>query len=112
MYTTKGPTSQHPLTPIQSSPTTGAQKGSKRDTLKVALISTYKVDMAAALEHLVGSQGIRTSHDDMTPAARASSLLLQIWHEEGSEHVIVRRAMMGHPTKGGILLKVYGSVTV
>lgn len=44
-------------------------KGSKRETLKVALMSTYKVDMAAALEHLVGSQGNRTSYDDMTPGS-------------------------------------------
>ena len=47
-------------------------KGSKPDILKVALMSTYKVDMAAALEHLAGCQGIRTSYDDdMTPVARA-----------------------------------------
>lgn len=34
-------------------------------------MSTYKVDMAAALEHLANSQGISTSYDNLHPAARA-----------------------------------------
>ena len=48
-----------------------ASKGSSPNILKVALMSTYKVDMAAALEHLANSQGISTSYDNLHPAARA-----------------------------------------
>lgn len=46
-------------------------KGTAPDILKVALLSTYKQDMAASLEHLANSQGIKTSYADLTPAARA-----------------------------------------
>ena len=46
-------------------------KASSPDILKVALMSTYKVDMAATLEHLANSQGISTSYDNLHPAARA-----------------------------------------
>lgn len=46
-------------------------KGSKPDILKVALMSTYKVDMVAALEHLAASQGIQTAYEDLNLEARA-----------------------------------------
>ena len=34
-------------------------------------MATYKVYLAAALEHLAKSQGIPTSYDDLNPAAGA-----------------------------------------
>ena len=39
-------------------------KGSSPDILKVALMATYKIDMAAALEHLAKRRGITTSYED------------------------------------------------
>ena len=44
----------------------------KRDPniLKVALMSTYKIDMANALEHIACTKGISTSYMDMSLAAR------------------------------------------
>lgn len=48
-----------------------ASKGSSPDILRVALMSTYKVDMAAALKNLANSQGISTCYDSLHPAARA-----------------------------------------
>ena len=49
-------------------------KGTAPDILKVALLSTYKKDMAASLEHLANCQGIKTSYVNLTPAARAKQL--------------------------------------
>ena len=46
-------------------------KGEKPDTLKIAMLSTYKLGMASALEHLANSTGIKTSYVDLTPDARA-----------------------------------------
>ena len=46
-------------------------KGDKPDTLKIAMLSTYKLDMASALEHLANSTGIKTSYVDLTSDARA-----------------------------------------
>ena len=46
-------------------------KGDKPDTLKIAMLSTYKLDMVSALEHLANSTGIKTSYVDLTPDARA-----------------------------------------
>ena len=48
-----------------------ASKGKSPDTLKVAMMATYKLDMSAALEHLARTQGIPTSYTDFTPDARA-----------------------------------------
>lgn len=48
-----------------------ASKRKSADILKVALMSTYKRDMAAALEHLARTHGIPTSYVDLTPDARA-----------------------------------------
>ena len=45
-------------------------KGTSPDILKVAMMSTYKVDMAAALEHLAASKGVVTSYENLSPAAR------------------------------------------
>ena len=47
-------------------------KGSSPDILKVALMSTYKIDMVAALEHLAKSKGIATGYEDMSIASRAT----------------------------------------
>ena len=46
-------------------------KGDKPDTLKIAMLSTYKVDMASALEHLANSTGIKMNYVDLTSDARA-----------------------------------------
>lgn len=46
-------------------------KGSSPDILKVALMATYKLDMAAALEHLAKRTGI-TTYEDLSPASRAA----------------------------------------
>ena len=47
-------------------------KSDKPDILKVPIMPTYKIDMAATLDHLAASQGIRTSYESLSPAARAS----------------------------------------
>lgn len=52
-------------------------KGSSPDILKVVLMATYKIDMAAALEHLAKRQGI-TSYEDLSPASRATRTLVGI----------------------------------
>ena len=41
-------------------------KGSAPDVLKVALMTTYKVDMAAALEHLAQGYLVREPHTRST----------------------------------------------
>ena len=35
-------------------------------------MATYKIDMAAALEHLAKRRGITTSYEDLSPASRAT----------------------------------------
>ena len=35
-------------------------------------MATYKLDMAAALEHLAKRRGITTSYDNLSPASRAA----------------------------------------
>ena len=50
-------------------------KSDKPDILKVAIMSTYKVDMAASMDHIAALQGIKTSYEDLSPAARASRTL-------------------------------------
>ena len=49
-----------------------SSKGSSPDILKVALMSTYKIDMAAALEQLAKRKGITTCYEDLSPASRAT----------------------------------------
>ncbi len=44
-------------------------KGRYPDILGVAMMATYKVNYAAALEHLARTKGIPTSFDDLTPPA-------------------------------------------
>ena len=51
-------------------------KGSTPDILKVALMATYKIDMAAALEHLAKRKGITTSYEDLSPASRAARTMV------------------------------------
>ena len=49
-------------------------RGSKRksaDILKVALMSTYKLDIAAALEHLARNHSIPATYVDLSHDARA-----------------------------------------
>ena len=48
-----------------------ASKRKSADILKVALMSTYKLDMAPALEHLARNHGIPTTYVDLTHDARA-----------------------------------------
>ena len=45
-------------------------KGTSPNILSVAMMTTYRVDMSAALEHLPSSQGIPTSYE-LTPTTRA-----------------------------------------
>lgn len=45
-------------------------KHNKPDILKVAMLHTYKLDMATALENLALSKRASTSYLDMTPSAR------------------------------------------
>lgn len=46
-------------------------KLSKPEILCAALLTTYKVDMAAALEHMARLEGLPTSYEDTTDDARA-----------------------------------------
>lgn len=39
-------------------------------------MATYKIDMAAALEHLAKSRGITTSYEDLSPASRAAHTMV------------------------------------
>lgn len=45
-------------------------KGTTPDVLRVAMMSTYKVDMSNALEHVARSEGVSTSYEDMTPSSK------------------------------------------
>ncbi len=47
-------------------------KGSSLHVLKVALIIMYKMDLAAALQHLGKIPGISTSYESLTSKARSS----------------------------------------
>ena len=46
-------------------------KLSKPEVLCAALLTTYKVDMAAALEHMARLEGLPTSYEDATNDTRA-----------------------------------------
>ena len=45
-------------------------KSKHPDVLKVALMTTYKVDMACTLEHMAASKHIPTSYQHLTPDVR------------------------------------------
>jgi len=45
-------------------------KISKPEILKAAMLTTYKIDMAAALEHIARLEGLSTSYDDRSDTAR------------------------------------------
>lgn len=47
-------------------------KAKHPDVLKVALMTTYKVDMACALEHIAATKLIPTSYELLTPEVRAA----------------------------------------
>ena len=49
-----------------------ATKQKCRDVLKVALMTTYKVDMACALEHIAARNMIPTSYEFLTPEVKAA----------------------------------------
>lgn len=46
-------------------------KGSSPKVLQVALLSTYRVDVSAALQHIAKAKGVSIAYDDMSPTARA-----------------------------------------
>ncbi len=46
-------------------------KGSSPEVLQVALLSTYKVDMSATLQHIAKAKGVSITYNDMSPTARA-----------------------------------------
>lgn len=46
-------------------------KGSTPDSLNVAMMATYKLDMAATLQHLAATEGVSTSYECQTPEARS-----------------------------------------
>lgn len=48
-------------------------KAYKPEILRVAMLTTYKVDMAMALEHMVRNEGMPTSYDDTSEEARVKS---------------------------------------
>lgn len=45
-------------------------KISKLEILNSAILTTYKIDMAATLEHMARLEGLSTSYDDRSDAAR------------------------------------------
>ena len=45
-------------------------KGKHADVLKVALMSTYKVEMASTLEYIAATKNIPTSYEKLTPSVR------------------------------------------
>ena len=49
---------------------TKGAKGKHADVLKVALISTYKVDMASTLEYTAATKNIPTCYEKLTPSVR------------------------------------------
>ena len=48
-------------------------KANQPEILKVAMLTTYKVDMATALEHMARSEGMSTSYDDTSEEARVKT---------------------------------------
>ena len=67
-------------------------KQPKPDILKVAMLYTYKLDMAAALESLAISKKAATSYLDMTPSARekrakqhSKARQKRMWQEDEEE---------------------------
>ena len=50
---------------------TSAPKSDKPEILSVAMLTTYKVDMAMTLEHMARSEGMPTTYDDTSKEAKA-----------------------------------------
>ena len=48
-------------------------KGATPDVLNVAMMTTYKLDMAAALQHLAVTNGMSVAYKQQTPQARRVS---------------------------------------
>ena len=46
-------------------------KGPTPDVLSVAMMTTYKLDMAAALQHLAATKGMSVAYEKQTPEARS-----------------------------------------
>lgn len=46
-------------------------KGSSSDSLGIAMMTTYKLDMAAALQYLAALQGMAVTYEQQTPEARS-----------------------------------------
>lgn len=47
-------------------------KGPTPDVLSVAMMTTYRLDMAAALQHLAVTSGMSVTYERQTPEARSS----------------------------------------
>ena len=45
-------------------------KGPSQDSLEVAMMATYKADMAAALRHIAHTKGITVSYESLSPTSR------------------------------------------
>ena len=46
-------------------------KGATQDVLSVAMMTTYKLDMSAALQHLAVTKGLPVAYEKQTPEARS-----------------------------------------
>ena len=46
-------------------------KGTSQDVLSVAMMTTYKLDMSAALQHLAVTKGLPVAYEKQTPEARS-----------------------------------------
>ena len=69
-------------------------------------MSTYKLDMAPALEHLARNHGIPTTYVDLTHDARAKRIRIANAARSRSEHE-KRRRQMAVQTSIKILRKVH-----
>ena len=45
-------------------------KGTTTDVLRVAMMSTYRIDMSNALEHIARGKGVSTTYEDLTPTSK------------------------------------------
>ena len=45
-------------------------KGPSQDSLEIAMMATYKTDMAAALRHIAHTKGITVSYESLSPTSR------------------------------------------
>ena len=76
----------------------------KPEILRVAMLTTYKIDMAVALEHMAKCDGMKTSYDDTNEEMKTRGERLRKKHEQREK--LKSLMMKGLPIKTNTLSQV------